>query len=126
MFEKKIITKNVYFASIRNGIIKELCGKYKVSPLLNECGDPPFFSKFKFPLGNQPIGKVWLKIYVQLTYILSSVIIDQLYMIKFHNGGPCNFAFVVLSDRFLKTFKVTILPEHGIHFGGGTSGGDVV
>ena len=42
MFEKKIITENVYFASIRNGIITKLCGKYKVFLLLNECGDPPF------------------------------------------------------------------------------------
>ena len=42
MFEKKIITENVYFASIRNEIIKELCGKYEVFMLLNECGDPPF------------------------------------------------------------------------------------
>ena len=52
MFEKKIITENVYFASIRNGIIKELCGKYKVFLLLKECGDPPpppfFISKFEF------------------------------------------------------------------------------
>ena len=42
MFEKNIINENVYFASIRNGIIKELWGKYKVFLLLNECGDPPF------------------------------------------------------------------------------------
>ena len=42
MFERKIITGNVYFASTRKGIIKELCGIYKVFLLLNECGDPPF------------------------------------------------------------------------------------
>ena len=42
MFEKKISTGNVYFASIRKGNIKELCGICKVFPLLNECGDPPF------------------------------------------------------------------------------------
>ena len=54
MFEKKISTGNVYFASIRKGMIKELCSIYKVFLLLNECGDPPFFiSKFKFPEGNQ-------------------------------------------------------------------------
>ena len=43
---------------------------YKVFPLLNECGDPPFLfnSKFKFPSGNQPIGKVCLKIYVQFYF----------------------------------------------------------
>ena len=45
MFEKKIITGNVYFASTRKGIIKELCGIYKVFLLLNECGDPPFYFK---------------------------------------------------------------------------------
>ena len=42
MFEKKIITESMYFPSIHNGIIKELCGKYKVFRLLNVCGDPPF------------------------------------------------------------------------------------
>ena len=69
MFEKQIITRNVYFASTRKGNIKDLCGIYKVSLLLNECGDPPFFiSKFKFPYGNQPVGKVWLKIYVQFYF----------------------------------------------------------
>ena len=45
----------------------ELCGKYKVFPLLNVV-TPFFISKFKFPLGNQPIGKVWLKIYVQFYF----------------------------------------------------------
>ena len=71
MFEKKkIITENVYIASIRlQWNYKGLCGKYKVFPLLNECGDLPFFiSNFKFPLGNQPICKVWLKIYVQFYF----------------------------------------------------------
>ena len=29
---------------------------------------PLFISKFKFPSGNQPIGKVWLKIYVQFYF----------------------------------------------------------
>ena len=46
MFEKKIITGSVYFASIR----------------------PFFISKFKFSVGNQPVGKVWLKIYVQFYF----------------------------------------------------------
>ena len=45
MFEKKIITGNVYFASTHKGIIKELCGIYKVFPLLSECGDPAFYLK---------------------------------------------------------------------------------
>ena len=42
MFEKKISTGNVYFASIHKGNIKELYGKCKVFLLLNECGGPPF------------------------------------------------------------------------------------
>ena len=42
MFVKKITTGNMYIDSIRKGIIKELCGIYKVFLLLNECGDPPF------------------------------------------------------------------------------------
>ena len=51
MFEKKIITEKVYFSSIRNGIFKELCGKYKVFLLLNESGDPPFLiQKFWVPM----------------------------------------------------------------------------
>ena len=63
MFEKKIITGNVYFASIRKRIIKELCGIYKVFLLLNECGVPHCLFQ-----GNPSVGKVWLKIYVQFYF----------------------------------------------------------
>ncbi len=51
--KKKIITGNVYFASTHKGIIKGLCGIYKVFLLLKEYVDPFFLFQNLNSLNNK-------------------------------------------------------------------------